>query len=221
MSEQSNTISHSFTLSKIFHEIKNPLTLISCSLQLIEDEHPEVKDFRFWNQTLEDVRGLRILLDDISSMQNSTVLKPAPVDLREFITDLLCSMEAFFLDHAVFLDIENTVGSLTFRADQTKLRQVLVNLLKNAAEASSEDAQILLTFEQKDNNLLISVKDQGCGIPAEALSQIFEPFHTTKAYGTGLGLPICSSIIEAHGGTITVSSSQGVGTSFLITLPIT
>ncbi|MGN0335287.1 MAG: sensor histidine kinase [Lachnospiraceae bacterium] len=220
MSEYLNELHQSFTLSKIFHEIKNPLTLISCSLQLIESDHPEVKDFRFWNQTLEDLKNLRILLDDMSSMQNGEKLTVTPIHLSDFLEDLLCSMEAYLLDHAIDLEIENSAGNLLFSADETKLRQVLVNLLKNAAEASEEDSRIRLSFEKCDSALLISVIDQGCGMSEDTLKQIFEAFHTTKKTGTGLGLPICRRIVEAHGGTISVRSEEGCGSTFRIQIPL-
>ena len=210
----------SLELSKMFHEIKNPLTLINSSLQLIQDEHPEVTTFRFWNQTLEDIKNLRNLLDELSSFQKGNVLNMTKINLFDFTEDLLESTAGFLLETGTPLTLESTIDDLDFYADDVKLRQAIINLLKNAAESSASGSPIILRMTADTQWLYISVADKGCGISKEHLEKIFEPFHTTKSYGTGLGLPIVKKIIESHNGKLTLKSKEGAGTTFLISLPL-
>ena len=210
----------SFELSKMFHEIKNPLTLINSSLQLIQDEHPEVTTFRFWNQTMEDIKNLRNLLDELSSFQKGNVLNITKINLFDFTEDLLESTAGFLLETGTPLTLESTIDDLDFYADDVKLRQAIINLLKNAAESSANGSPIILRMTADTQWLYISVADKGCGISKEHLEKIFEPFHTTKSYGTGLGLPIVKKIIESHNGKLTLKSKEGAGTTVQISLPL-
>ena len=210
----------SLEVSKMFHEIRNPLTLISSSLQLIQEEHPEVTTFRFWNQTMEDVKNLRILLNDMSSFQKSDRLNLRKINLFDFTEDLLESTTGFLLETGTPMTLECADHDLDFYADDVKLRQAIINLLKNAAESSPPGTPILLQFRANKYYLYIAIEDHGCGIDESRLKKIFEPFHTTKSYGTGLGLPIVKKIVESHDGMISVYSEVGIGTTILISIPI-
>ena len=214
-----NTID-SLELSKIFHEIRNPLTLINSSLQLIQEEHPEVSDFRFWNQTMEDLQNLRSLLEELSAFQKGHVLNKTLISLFDFTEDLLESTAGFLLETGTPLTLDCDILDLDFYADDVKLRQAIVNLLKNAAESSAPGRAIALQISATDTHLRIAVKDQGCGISQEQLDKIFEPFHTTKSYGTGLGLPIVKRIVEAHEGELFIESEESVGTTISMILPL-
>lgn len=208
------------TLSQIFHEIKNPLTLINSSLQLIESDHPEVKDFRFWNQAMDDMRSLRLLLDDLSAFEKGTMLNITKISAFDFTEDLLESMEAFLLEKNTPLILESPDEDFDFFADDIKLRQAVINLLKNASESSAPGNSVRLTLCAKEESFSIIVADSGCGIRAESIPKLFEPFHTTKSYGSGLGLPIVKRITEAHNGTISVTSTENEGTVFVINIPL-
>ena len=220
MTNTSRQNTDSLELSKMFHEIKNPLTLINSSLQLIERDHPEVSDFRFWKQTMKDLQNLRMMIDDLSSFQKSDVLNIHLINLFDFTEDLLESTEGFLMEHGTPLTLECTIEDLDFYADDAKLRQAMVNLLKNAAESSSAGSPIELSITADEQNLFLSVKDYGCGIAPEQMEHLFEPFHTTKSYGTGLGLPIVKKIITSHNGAISINSGEGTGTTFLVCLPL-
>jgi len=108
------------------------------------------------------------------------------------------------------------------RANSDKIGQVLINLLRNAAYATSENTgEIRITVAANKDHAVIQVQDNGCGIPEEYLPRIWEPFFTTKGdEGTGLGLDICRRIIEEHHGAITCTSRVNVGTTFTISLPL-
>jgi signal transduction histidine kinase len=106
--------------------------------------------------------------------------------------------------------------------DKDQIQQTMINLILNAIEATETGGAITLGTEYSPSNriCIIQVEDTGCGIPKEHLNSIFDPFFTTRASGTGLGLAITHSIIEQHGGKITVESTPGKGTSFSIMLPV-
>lgn len=220
MNEQIHLSEESLELSKMFHEIKNPLALINSSLQLIESDHPEVKTFRFWNQTMKDLQGLRQLIDELSSFQKGNVLNKTTINLFDFTEDLLEATEAFFLEREIPFVLENEIDDLDFIADDGKLRQAIVNLLKNAAESSESGSPVELHTRVTSDSLIFSIRDHGCGISKEQLEHLFEPFHTTKSYGTGLGLPIVKRIMDAHNGTLNFLSEKGIGTTVQMILPL-
>lgn len=214
------TSGDSLELSKMFHEIKNPLTLINSSLQLIQEEHPEVLDFRFWSQTMEDLKNLRNLVDELSSFQKGSILNKTLINLFDFTEDLLESTAAYLLEAGTPLTLECDILDLDFYGDETKLRQAVINLLKNAAESSPKNSSIILRITADTDILTLEVSDQGCGMSPENLQKVFEPFHTTKSYGTGLGLPIVKRIVDSHGGRLSIDSKEGTGTTVQIRLPL-
>ena len=142
------------------------------------------------------------------------------INLFDFTEDLLESAAGFLLECGTPLTLESTIDDLDFSADDVKLRQAVINLIKNAAESSDHGSPILLRITREEDRLLLTVKDQGCGMNEEQLQKIFEPFHTTKSFGTGLGLPIVKKIAESHGGTLSIQSAEGAGTSVTICLPL-
>jgi signal transduction histidine kinase len=100
------------------------------------------------------------------------------------------------------------------------MREVLINLVLNAQQATSgEGKSITVLTRREEGRVLVSVTDQGCGIPADNVDKLFDPFFTTKTDGTGLGLSIVHRIVEAHDGLVYVDSTPGVGSSFTISLP--
>jgi signal transduction histidine kinase len=103
--------------------------------------------------------------------------------------------------------------------DDTQFRQVISNLLLNAAHACEKGGEVTFRVSSEEGMVRIEVGDTGIGIPAEAVPHTFEPFYTTKAKGTGLGLPICRWIVESHGGRIRLESERGQGTTVTIELP--
>lgn len=220
MTEQQPLPEDSLNLSKIFHEIKNPLTLINSSLQFIEADHPEVRDFRFWNQTMRELHNLRLMIDELSSLQKSKQIQKTLINLFDFTEDLLEATESYLLETGTPLTLDCPEDDLDFFADSVKLQHAVVNLIKNAAEASAQGSPILLRIVPEGETLHILVKDHGCGMSPEQRKKASEPFHTTKAGGTGLGLPVVKGIAEAHGGTLSIESEEGCGTSVCICFPI-
>jgi signal transduction histidine kinase len=121
--------------------------------------------------------------------------------------------------HGVTLTMDGIarLGPVAFHA--STVRRALLNLVQNAAEAMPQGGTVTLAGQGTADQVQLEVRDTGSGIPAERLAQIFEPLHTTKPGGTGLGLYLAQEIVTAHGGQITVESTVGQGTTFILTLP--
>ena len=203
-----------FCLSKISHEVRNPVTLINSSLQLIEQQHPEVKTFAFWKETMEDLSFLRTLLDELSSFNNGDILHTESKDLSEWIPYFISTIKCSPAFSNICLEMSENLPTVIW--DFTKIRQVLHNLIRNSWEASPQDSDLIFKVSFEDPFIQISIKDHGCGIPSSIHTTLFEPFQTTKSNGTGLGLAICKKIVESHHGTISVFSQSKKGTTVTI-----
>ncbi len=213
---------HHTAISTIAHEIRNPLTLVSSSLQVMQIQHPEVKEFPHWKQTLDDVEFMRQLLEELSTFNNGNVLHYSVFSIEKLLKNIAVSF-AISLEEkngAVKLtsSIPSTLGEIT--GDKIKLEEVFFNLLKNASDAVGTTGNITLTASRRNDTLTVLIQDDGCGISSEHLDSIFEPFKTYKTGGTGLGLALSRRIIESHNGSISVSSQPGKGSTFTIKLPV-
>ena len=203
-------------LNKCDYE-ENPVTLINSSLQIIEAEHPEVKDFQFWDDVKGDLSYLLTLLNDLSSYNNGNSLtlecfKPGP-----WLKDLLLRLVLLKKQEPPSLCCQIQPDLPAITADPVKLRQLLTNLVRNALEAGCTS----LTFSAflDSGSLKMTLSDNGSGIPEEYQPTLFEPFVTHKSGGTGLGLALSRKIAEAHGGQLLLSSSNSSGTCFTVILP--
>lgn len=204
----------------IAHEIRNPLASMSGSLQLL--------DSSFTSDNAEEKKLMRIALREIDRLNNlitefldfvrPEVLKEDPVDINQVLRDVL---EMAKLNGSLRKDIQQVVDLQAARSipgHRDKLKQALLNIIMNAYQSMNESADpaIEVTSRDRDDAVVVTIKDRGCGIDAVGLRRIFEPFHTTKPKGTGLGLAITHKIIENHQGRIYVESSKGVGTEFTL-----
>lgn len=213
---------HHTAVSMIAHEIRNPLTLVSSSLQIIQAQHPEVKEFSSWSQTMEDVQFMCSLLNQLSSFNNSTTLHHSVFSIEKLLKNIAVSF-------AISLDADNTdiefisrivPGMGEFTGDKIKLEEVVLNLLQNARQATPAGGRISLSAERQTDTITICCEDNGCGISSDVIDTIFDPFVTYKENGTGLGLSSAKQIVESHGGTICVRSTPGEGSIFTVTLPV-
>lgn len=213
---------HKQILSTISHEIRNPLTLVYSSLQMIASTHPEVHDFKFWDSAYEDVEYIKQLLEELSTFNNSQVLSLTTLDSTILFRRAALSFAISVEDTDIHF-VSNIPSGLPFiLGHQNKLLEVCLNILRNAQEAISETGNIsfVVTHDTDTNELVITISNDGELIPEEQLPTIFDLFTTYKKGGTGLGLAICNTIIEAHHGTITATSTTLDGTAFHIRLPI-
>ena len=220
--------------ASVAHEIGNPLNALHIHLQLMERElkklkSPEQKNVRGVDtarleQFLEVSKGEISRLDYIIT-QFLQAIRPAPLQLK--LASLNDVMEKTL--ELLRPEIENrgvTVKTKLARnltvtpIDVTQMQQVLVNLVKNAAQAMTTGGTLTLQTGENSDGVWVSVADTGGGIPQEQINRIFEPFYTTKEKGSGLGLMIVQRIVRAHDGKIELESHVGRGTTFRIWLPL-
>lgn len=213
--------SQQYTISKISHEIRNPLTLIYSTLQLIEAQHPETLNYKHWNEMRQDIEFTISLLEELSSYNNGERIKPEAFSSLDFFSHICLSFAASCTDSDIEFTSRISPNLPVITGDRMKLQEVFLNLLKNAREAVSSGGSVRLDATMEHHALKITISDNGCGIPAEQLDEIFEAFVTHKTGGTGLGLAIAKRIIEAHNGRISVKSKSGTGSRFTILLPVT
>ena len=211
---------HQTIVSLISHEIRNPLTLISSSLQLMEQTHPEVRDFSNWDQTMQDLDFLCQLLSELSAYNNGSTLRYQVFSLQKLLRSVAVSFAISLENASVSFRSSIDPAIKDYAGDQIKLREVLLNLLKNARESQADEIVLSASSGCDTSGIQISIRDNGCGIEQNQLDQIFQAFHTTKQEGTGLGLSFSKRIIEAHHGTLTVTSAPGEGSTFTVFLPL-
>ena len=209
-----------YILSKFSHELRNPLTSVYSTVQLIETMHPEVKDFKYWSNISYDLEYMNRLLTDLSDFSKSEKLQVSTFSLRALLEQISLSFAAMIADSEVEYTAKISPSITQITGDKTKLQEVFLTLLKNAYEAALPNNTIYLEATSENDFVQILVRDTGCGITEEQFPTIFEPFVTYKKEGSGLGLAICKNIIHAHGGTISVDSSREEGTSFVVNIPL-
>lgn len=208
-----------FTLSKFSHEIRNPISLINSSLQMMANSHPDVTDYENWDDIMDNLDYVKELLNELSSYNNAGRISPKPTNIELYLENILASVRPTLDYLNIHLETEFSPFLPELSIDRIKLRQALLNLLRNAQEAISRpDGKILLKAEPWEKGICISVSDNGCGIPLSEKNNIFNPFVTFKKNGTGLGLAVTRQIIEAHNGHIETDSQPGHGSTFRIFL---
>jgi len=196
----------------IAHEFKNSLATISGYSQMLAGgPDPETREFA--QKIALETGNLTRIVTDFLNFARPRGMQREPLDLRAMLED--CARE-----NGVTLTMQNVPAPCTVVADPTALRQVFSNLMRNSKEAERPGTAIAITAqtENKGNQQLIRISDNGSGIPQDKLAKIFIPFFTTKAEGTGLGLALVHRIVTDHGGAVSVSSNQ-TGTTFTIALP--
>lgn len=203
----------------VAHEIRNPLTTIKGFMKLIEDSAKD-KEKKYIQLMLDEV-------DRINSITNEfmTIAKPqAKKYKKEKIDQIIDDVIQFYQPNLLINNIE--LLKLTEEplprvvCEKHQIKQVMINLIKNAAEAMPNGGKITFDFRYDPEYVWIEIKDEGNGIPKEIMGRLGEPFYTLKEKGTGLGLMVCFRIIEEHRGFIHIHSEEGKGTTINIQLPI-
>jgi PAS domain S-box-containing protein len=228
MRRMENLASLTTLAAGVAHEIKNPLGSLSIHVQLIQKALAARKE-QFADQSGLFDNYLGVINEEIDRLNRIVVdflfaVRPMNMELRcSQINDLIRDLAEF-----VFFELEENgieaalnLGEIPFVSfDEQHMKQALLNLVKNAIAAMPEGGILSITTAVKDSDVLITIADTGIGIPPENLSKIFEPYFTTKAAGSGLGLTLVYKIVKEHKGEIAVKSKVGEGTRFIISLPI-
>jgi signal transduction histidine kinase len=209
--------------STIAHEIRNPIAAAKSLVQQMGEDPVSVENVEYAKVALEELDRVERRISHLLKYAKEEDYTLAHVNLATVVDSALTQMRAK-LDAAKVSVVRNYIAGPTVLADAEKLRQVFANILDNAIDALEtvvEGRRIDLFIENGTRGgATVRLRDNGCGIPAEKISRIFNPFFTTKDKGTGLGMAISKKIVEAHEGTIDVVSEAGRGTEFLVTLPL-
>ncbi len=204
----------------IAHDIRTPLTSISLNVQILRRKLQLSDDDReHLDIALEELARLDKSVAEILDFAKPVRLTAEDIDVGDLLEDAAKGLSPVLSERGVALRYEPS-STLTIHGDAQRLRQVLVNLVGNAADASKPGAEVTLrATPANDGQIAIEVEDRGRGIGADDLPRIFEPFFTTRPDGTGLGLAICHKVVRAHGGDIRVRSTVGEGSTFTVMLP--
>lgn len=209
----------------VAHEIKNPLGSLDIHAQLLDRISDDLD-----NPIKTDIKDLlQVILDEIDRLNNIVkdflfTVRPIRIerkkmDLFELFESIIRLLKHDFEIKGVklILDGDHTIPMVNL--DGRYLNHAFLNILKNSLEACSRGDEVSIYISRDDDSLIITIHDTGKGIPHDNIEKIFEPYFTTKDFGTGLGLTIVYKIIKEHGGNITLDSVEGDGTTFEITIP--
>jgi len=213
--------------AKIAHEIKNPLTAIGGFARRIASPKPgggTPPVERYARIILKEVERLERIVDETLYFSREAVPVFRPVNLNVEIRDVLSMFREELEEARISAVIDLSPDLPVISADPDQIRQVVWNLLSNAIQAVGGSGILTVATHPADpaegTGVVLEVSDTGGGIPNEVVHNIFNPFFTTKAKGTGLGLPIVHAIVEKHGGAIHLDNREGVGVAFSIFFPL-
>lgn len=203
----------------IAHEIRNPLTSLKGFIQLL---HTNSLENKHYYQIMEaELDRINYIVSELLVLSKPQVLHYKDKNINEIIDSVITLLETQAIINNVQIKTESHPSLAAVRCEENQIKQVFINLLKNAIEASPHGAQILIQTDMlADEQVLIRFIDNGGGIPAELITKLGEPFYTTKEKGTGLGLMVSNKIIKDHNGSISISSHLGEGTTVDVILPV-
>jgi signal transduction histidine kinase len=215
--------------AQVAHEIRNPLGSIRLGVAMLRDNVRDEEGLNTIDLVERGIKHLNKLVVDVAQFSRRKALEATDVDLHELISRSLELVVDKIKEKDSVVEKQLTGQRIVGHWDPDQLRQVLVNVIGNAIDASPKHAPIFIATEVVNaggegllarSQARVKITDQGKGIESATLERIFEPFFSTKKRGTGLGLPIVKQIVEQHGGTIGVQTEVGKGTSFTIELPL-
>lgn len=200
----------------IAHEIKNPLSSLKGFTQLQQEKDKE--DEQYYPIMLNEIDRINSIVNDLLILGKPNTGVKNPKKLLDIIQYVISVIDP----HAQRKDIHieyDVPDSTVLLCDENQMKQVFINLIKNAMEAMPNGGTVTIESKTDGGRALISVRDRGCGIPPEKLAKLGEPFYTTKQNGNGLGLMVTKKIIEEHEGTLNIQSELGKGTIVTMSVP--
>ncbi|KIL47499.1 ATP-binding protein [Jeotgalibacillus campisalis] len=202
----------------IAHEIRNPMTALKGFIQLLESSVKEDHSMYF-GVIMSELQRIETIMTEFLMLAKPKVSSLQNVNLANIIRETADLMQAQATLYDIELSVLSSGKELELFGDRNRLKQVFINLVKNSIEAISDGGHISLYYHSDERAQYVTVKDSGCGIPADHLKKLNQPFYTTKENGTGLGLVVSFKIVEEHGGKIEVSSCKGEGSTFTVIFP--
>jgi len=216
--------------ASIAHEVNQPLAAVvtnaAACLRWLDRETPNLDEARGTVRSIiKDGSRAGEVIQRVRGLVNKTAGQKAPLHLNEVVDEVITLVQHELFSHRVLLRLELAPALPLVLADRIQLQQVILNLVVNGIEAMQAVTDrprelVIQTHQDETHQILLTVKDCGIGIAADNADRLFDAFFTTKSSGMGIGLSICRSIVDAHGGRLSASGNVGPGTTFQFTLPL-
>jgi C4-dicarboxylate-specific signal transduction histidine kinase len=216
--------------ASIAHEVNQPLAAIIANaeacLRWLDRETPDLdKARRSVEWVIDDSNRANEVIRRVRSLAKKTDLEKIPLDINHVVNEVVALVQRELTSHQALLRMELAPALPMTRGDRVQLQQVIINLVMNGAEAMQSVTDrprelVIRSRQEETQQVLVGVIDSGVGISAEDADRLFNPFFTTKSSGMGMGLSICRSIIEAHGGRLWATANIRHGATFQFTLPV-
>jgi two-component system, sporulation sensor kinase B len=205
--------------ASVAHEIRNPMTTVRGFMQLLQGENLSKEQKNFIDISIQELDRAQVVINQYLSLAKPQTDEYEVFNLSEAMNESVDVMSAYAVMNSIEIkkDIEN---DLMAKGLKLEIQQVFINILKNGIEAIKENGEITASATRnKDGHVVITIKDNGAGMPAEQLKSLGRPYYSTKEKGTGLGMTVCYQIVKRMKGEIRVESQLGAGTTFTILLP--
>ncbi len=209
--------------ASIVHELKNHITGVRLLTEIVDEAQVPEELADYARMGHDSAKALFDMINGINSFarKDAWKLKRGRTTVQELLDDTLSIVKTDARTRMRELTLGASEGVPALVLDSDKMRQVLVNLVRNALDATDQDGRVELSaFALNESTVAFKVADNGSGITPEQLESICDPFFTTKDNGLGLGLEICRQIVEAHGGQLKIDSTVGQGTDVVVALPV-
>ncbi len=216
-----NLIALGKLVTNIAHELKNPVGIIQATVQVMESKltnSPELKEYV--TKIQDQINRQNKLVEELLNFGRPDPGLIAPLNLNELLDKILQDCSLLLQQKGITLEFSPSQKPVAIQGNEEKLKQVFLNLVLNAVQAMPQGGTLSVQTSLGQGTAYVRIRDTGIGIPQEDLPEIFKPFYTKKAGGSGLGLAISQRIIQIHGGSISVESKSGAGTTFTLAFPL-
>ena len=205
----------------VAHEVRNPLGVIRSAAQGLAEAMPgeDAEARRAYSFITAEIDRLANVVSSLLAYARPLAIEARPVRVAALFDRALLLAQDDLAGKGLRVRRHEAAGLPAVRADEDLICQVLLGLLSNAVEAAPAGSEVALAAQARDGVVELAVADAGPGVPAELRARVFEPFFTTRARGTGLGLAVARQIVEAHGGRIAVDAAAAGGARFTVCLP--
>lgn len=210
----------------VAHEIGNPLNSLNIHLQVMERKVKKNAEPELAADLLEslgiarnEIKRLDFIVEKFLNAVRPTKPNIEPTDLNELVNEALNFIGPEVADRRIALTLDLAVDLPLVHIDRDQIKQVLYNLIRNSSQALGSDGEITVRTGSTDEDVFVTIADDGPGIPADQVSRVTEPYYTTKKTGSGLGLMIVHRIVNDHGGELEFKSREGIGTEVTVFLP--
>ncbi|MEK4711495.1 two-component system sensor histidine kinase NtrB [Sporosarcina sp. FSL K6-5500] len=205
--------------ASVAHEVRNPMTSISGFVQMMNND--PANPYRAYTEIMyTEINRIDLIVSEFLVLSKPNLKKFTDFYIEKSLLDVVSIFETEFSNRSIFCDVQIPKNNAIIRGNEDGMKQVFINLFKNSCEALVKNGIITIVVKFQDERVTIFIRDNGPGMNTETIDNLFEPFYTTKAEGTGLGMLITKKIIVDQGGTITVTSKINHGTETTIIIPL-